>query len=275
MSTRSYGQLRVSIAASNAALGVEVATAFASAARDALTRADTIAVILATGNSQLSFARAVVARDDIEWDRITVLHMDEYLGMGEDHPASFRRWMRENIVSQVSPRSFEGIRGDHPVVEEELERYAGLLRDLNPAVTVMGIGENGHLAFNDPPAQFRTRELVRVVTLDDRSRRQQVAENHFPSLAVTPMQAISLTIPALLDVQTVLVGVPEARKAEAVRNALQGPITPGCPASVLRAQSHARLFLDVKSAGLLSASGSDASSPVGTLRQSALGENRA
>jgi glucosamine-6-phosphate deaminase len=188
--------------------------------------------------------------------------MDEYLGMDENHPASFRRWIRENVVSKVSPRAFEGIRGDHPVVEEEVERYSTLLQDLEPAITVMGIGENGHLAFNDPPAQFETNELIRVVTLDERSRQQQVNENHFASLDETPMTALSLTIPALLSAGTVLVGVPEARKAEAVRSALEGPITPACPASILQSQSHARLFLDADSAGLLASSEAVPSHPV-------------
>ena len=251
MQDRHYDDLAVTIADSNENLGAAVARAFAEAARTHLAGRDGIAVILATGNSQLSFARAVVQRDDIEWSRITILHMDEYLGMPEEHSASFRRWMRENIVSRVAPRGFEGMRGDHEPVQEEIDRYRKLLTDLDPAITVMGIGENGHLAFNDPPADFETDEEVRVVTMDQASRRQQVSEGHFPSLDQTPTQAISLTIPALLRARTVLVGTPESRKARAVRDALQGPVDPQCPASILRTQSHAHLFLDADSAALL------------------------
>ncbi len=246
-----YGSLKVSIASSNEELGAEAAEMFASAARSELQVRDEIAVILATGNSQLSFARAVVRRDDIEWSRISVLHMDEYSGMSEDHPASFRRWMQENIVAHVEPKAFHGVRGEHRPVEEELERYAGLLRDLHPAICVMGIGENGHLAFNDPPADFETQDLIHIVDLDDACRNQQVGEGHFPSLEQTPRQALSLTVHALLRPGTVLVLTPEGRKARAVAAALQGPVTPSCPASILQTQPQAHLYLDRDSASLL------------------------
>lgn len=246
-----YGEAHVSAWHDNATVGEAVAAAFADAARRVVAERESIAVILATGNSQLSFAEAVTKREDIDWSRITILHMDEYLGMSADHPASFRRWMHENIVDRVHPRAFEGVQGDHEPIAEELQRYAALLQDLKPAITVMGIGENGHLAFNDPPADFDTSESIRIVTLDERSRRQQVGEGHFRSLDETPKQALSLTIPALLASPTVLVGVPELRKAEAVKAALQGPIGPQCPASILRQHSRARLFLDQESASLL------------------------
>jgi glucosamine-6-phosphate deaminase len=243
----------VTVSPSNAALGEAVAEAFATAVRSALRDADEIAVILATGNSQLSFVRALWERDDIEWSRITVLHMDEYLGMSEDHPASFRRWMRENIVERLAPKAFEGVRGDHVPVAEELARYADLIRDLKPAITVMGIGENGHLAFNDPPADFDTTELVSVVRMDETSRRQQVGEGHFPSLDETPEEAITLTIPALLGSPVVLVGAPEGRKAHAVKGTLDEPVSVDCPASILRRTPGAQLFLDSDSSALLDA----------------------
>ncbi|GEP27931.1 glucosamine-6-phosphate deaminase [Cryobacterium levicorallinum] len=246
-----YDALEVSIVEDNDSLGAAVAEAFAVAAREALASQDEIAVILATGNSQLSFARAVRERTDIDWTRITVLHMDEYLGMSEDHSASFRRWMNENLASRLPLKAFEGVRGDHEPAEEELERYAALIRELKPSITVMGIGENGHLAFNDPPALFETDELIAIVKMDEVSRQQQLGEGHFPSLEETPQSALSLTIPALLMSGTVLVGVPEARKAPAVRAALEGPVTPDCPASILRRQPHARVFLDRDSAALL------------------------
>ena len=251
MENLKYDKLAVTIADSNDELGVAVAEAFALAARAALQEKSEIAVILATGNSQLSFAKALHERDDIEWSRITILHMDEYLGMSEDHPASFRRWMKENIVAYVSPKAFEGVRGDHEPVEEELERYSALLRDLDPAITVMGIGENGHLAFNDPPADFEASESIKIVEMDEVSRKQQVGEGHFASLSVTPSHALSLTIPTLLRPGAVLVGCPETRKANAVKATLEGPVTPEVPASILRTQAHARLFLDQESSSLL------------------------
>jgi glucosamine-6-phosphate deaminase len=142
-----YGQLDVSIAESTSALGAAAAEDFAKTVRAALETRDEIAVILATGNSQLPFAEALRQRTDIEWSRISILHMDEYLGMSEDHPASFRRWMKENLVEPLKPKAFYGVLGDHEPVEEELARYTKLIEDLDPVICVMGIGENGHLAF--------------------------------------------------------------------------------------------------------------------------------
>lgn len=250
--TRMYDAVQVSVHESNDALGEAVAEQFARAVAQELETRPSVAVVLATGNSQLSFVRSVTERSDIDWARITVLHMDEYIGMGADHPASFRRWMREKIVEKVESVTFEGMRGDCLPIEGEIRRYSALLAELNPAITVMGIGENGHLAFNDPPADFETQELVHVVTMDETSRRQQVGEGHFASADEMPMQALTLTIPALLRSRTVLVAVPEARKAKAVKAALEGPIGPDCPASILRRQPHAHVFLDTESASLLS-----------------------
>ena len=246
-----YGKLNVSIASTVDEMNVAAASAFASAVRAALKEADEIAVILATGNSQLGFASEVRNRDDIDWPRITILHMDEYLGMSEEHPASFRRWMQENVLAHVDAKAFLGVQGDREPVELELERYAGLLRELNPAICVMGIGENGHLAFNDPPADFETRDLIRVVELDEACRNQQVGEGHFASLDETPRSALSLTVHALLRPDTVLVLTPERRKARAVKAALEGPVTPSCPASILQTQSQAHLYLDQESSSLL------------------------
>ncbi|WP_161498985.1 6-phosphogluconolactonase [Cryobacterium aureum] len=251
MQNLKYNQLKVSIAPSNAELGAAAAEEFASAVRSALAAKDEIAVILATGNSQLSFARAVRERDDIDWSRISILHMDEYLGMAEDHPASFRRWMQENLVRHVHPKAFYGVEGDRLPVADEVERYSALVRDLEPAICVMGIGENGHLAFNDPPADFDTHEMMLVLDLDDVCRNQQVGEGHFESLAATPRQALSLTVHALLRPAVVLVLTPEARKAAAVKAALEGPVTSMCPGSILQTQPQAHLYLDTDSAALL------------------------
>lgn len=250
-SSRRYGALEVAISKSNASLGAAVAAAFANAAERELQQRESIAVILATGNSQLSFIHALAQRTDVDWSRITVLHMDEYLGMPAEHPASFRRWMHTNLVDIVHPYRFEGVRGDCTPIEGEIQRYTGLIDDLRPAITVMGIGENGHLAFNDPPADFETDDVIRIVELSEASRRQQVGEGHFATVAEAPSRALSLTIPALLRPATVLVAVPERRKADAVQRALEGPIGPQCPASILRQQANAQVFLDVDSASKL------------------------
>lgn len=248
---RQYDQLRVDIRSSQAEAGAAAAEQFAEVVGKALATRDHIAVILATGNSQLAFIEAATSRDDIDWSRITVLHMDEYLGMDENHPASFRKWMQDNVVSRVELGGFEGVRGDHEPVEEEVERYTRLLEELDPEVCVMGIGENGHLAFNDPPADFDEKRAVRVIAMDEVSRRQQVGEGHFPSLDETPTHAISLSIPALLKPRCVAVNTREPRKAAIVKAALEGPITPDVPASHLRTQSHVTLYLDADSSALL------------------------
>jgi glucosamine-6-phosphate deaminase len=234
-------------------LGASVAGDFADAVRAGLARHETVGVVLATGNSQLPFLKAVRRRDDIAWERVEVFHMDEYLGMAADHPASFRRFLRERLVEHVHPKEFHGIEGDAVDPQAEMSRYADLLTNSFIAATVMGIGENGHLAFNEPPADFTTTDVVRLISLDDRSRRQQVGEGHFASFDETPSEAITLTIPALLAAPRVIVVSPETRKAEAVRDALLGPIDPQCPASVLRRKPGAVLHLDTDSAWLLPA----------------------
>lgn len=250
--TRRYDSLEVSIFDSPAELSATAAGDLAGVLKQAIAERGEAAVILATGNSQLALMQALRTRDDIDWPAISIFHMDEYLGMPDDHPASFRRYMRQNLVEHIKPRAFYGIGGDTDDVAAELRRYASLLEQHKPVACVMGIGENGHLAFNDPPADFTTRAVIHVVTLDEACRRQQVGEGHFANLEAVPRQAISLTVPALLAPPHVLVVVPEARKAPAVKAALEGPITPACPASILRTARHARLYLDRESASGLS-----------------------
>jgi glucosamine-6-phosphate deaminase len=248
-----YDRLPVTVMESNQQLGHAAAAAFAEIVNSQVEQRGDVAVVLATGNSQLSFVRALRDRDDVPWSRISVLHMDEYLGMTEEEPPSFRRWMQEKVVRHVAPKEFYGMRGDHEPVEEEVARYSRLLHDLEPVLCVMGIGENGHLAFNDPPGDFTTTSSVNVVTLDEACRRQQVREGHFGSLSETPERALTMTIPALLRPPAVLVLAPEARKAPAVKRALEGPVSPDCPASILRTVDHASLYLDVDSAKELDA----------------------
>jgi glucosamine-6-phosphate deaminase len=207
-----------------------------------------VSVILATGNSQLSFMEALRTKSNIPWEKVICFHMDEYLGMSEGHPASFQRYIKEKLVNYVHPKEFYGIKGDADNVEEELVRYNNLLLSHKPSICVLGIGENGHLAFNDPPADFETEELIHVVNLDEACRLQQVNEGHFPNFNAVPAQAITLTIPALLTANHVFAVVPELRKADAVLNSLYGPLTPDCPASILKTQNSTRLYLDKKSA---------------------------
>jgi glucosamine-6-phosphate deaminase len=244
--------MRVHVLDSNRAVGLMAADDFTRLVSDIARTRGRAAVVLATGNSQLTFFSALVEKKEIPWSNVTVFHMDEYLGMSDQHPASFARYIRERLVDHVHPGAFYPIRGDSPNVEEELERYAGLIRKFPLDICVLGIGENGHLAFNDPPADFESKEIVHVVHLDHRCRQQQVNEGHFHRMSDVPEQAITLTVPALLAAKNVLAVVPESRKAEAVKAALEGPVTEECPASILRTKSNVTMYLDHESSSLLS-----------------------
>jgi glucosamine-6-phosphate deaminase len=232
-------------AAADEALAVMVA---AVAARG------TANVMFATGNSQLAFVQALVHETEgVPWADTVVFHMDEYVGVGPDHPAGFQRWIRERIVTPAQPKAayyVEGL-GD---AEAECRRYATLLAAHPLDLCCLGVGENGHLAFNDPPvADFDDPRDVKVVELEAACRQQQVNEGHFPDLGAVPAHAITVTIPALLRARRVLAIVPEERKAAPVAAALTGPITTACPASALRTISHVSVYLDPASARLLPA----------------------
>ena len=177
--------------------------------------------------------------------------MDEYVGIPADHPASFRRYMRERLVDIVQPRAFHPIAGDTLDVEAEMRRYAGLLSADPPDLCVLGIGENGHLAFNDPPVDFQAPDPIHVVELSLASRRQQVGEGHFATIDDVPTHAITLTIPALLAPAVVIAVAPEGRKAAAVAAALNGPVTTDLPASILRETAGVTIILDTDSASRL------------------------
>lgn len=210
------------------------------------------AVILATGNSQLQFLESLVALGGVDWSLVTLFHMDEYLGLDDQHPASFRRYMRERVERVVKPRHFHYLAGDAMQPLSECARYAQLLNAQPIDLCCLGIGENGHIAFNDPPvADFADPYKVKLVKLDEACRLQQVGEGHFPNLEAVPQYAFTLTIPMLCSAERMLCIVPERRKARAVRDSLKGPVETACPGSFLRTQPHCTLFLDAESAGLL------------------------
>lgn len=209
-------------------------------------------VIIATGNSQLTFVEALRKHSEIPWEKITVFHMDEYIGISAGHPASFRRWLREKIVEPFVPETMHYLNGDAEDAEAECRRYEALLKEAPIDLVCMGIGENGHIAFNDPPvADFEDPVFAKVVELDEACRNQQVGEGHFPTMDDVPTHALSLTIPALLYPAVQQVVVPDRRKAEAVKGTVEGPIATSCPASILRRCASAQLYLDKESASLL------------------------
>lgn len=245
--------MRTLIFDSNDALGQAAASDLTEILSASIAARGKAAIILATGNSQLTFLHSLAAKSRIPWNQVSVFQMDEYLGIPATHNASFRRFHHQHLVDLVHPNAFFGIEGDAPNIEAELDRYTRLLQSHDPVACVLGIGENGHLAFNDPPADFNTTKLIHLVSLDEACRRQQVGEGHFQSLDTVPKQALSLTVPALLKPPHVLAVVPESRKAQAVKSALEGPVTPDCPASILRTMPHVTLYLDRDSASMLTA----------------------
>jgi glucosamine-6-phosphate deaminase len=246
------GLLPVSIYPDNNAMGRAAALVAQEEIVRAIEERGEANVILATGNSQLSFLHALRELEGIEWSKVRVFHMDEYLGLAEGHSASFPRFLKEHILSHINPGAFHPVPGDPEDVEQACREYEALLRQHPADLVAMGWGENGHIAFNDPPeALFQDPVWVKVIELAEASRRQQVGEGHFGSLNEVPTHAITLTIPALLAPRKILCIVPESRKAEAVRACLTGPIEESCPGSILRTVAHAHLFLDTDSASLL------------------------
>ncbi len=207
------------------------------------------AAILATGNSQIEFLSRLVKYKDIDWDRITLFHMDEYLGLPGDHPSSFRYYMKERVEKLVKPRKFHYMRGDSDEPIRECDRYEAALRAQPIDLCCMGIGENGHIAFNDPHvANFSDQRLVKVVSLDETCRNQQVKQGHFDDIHTMPQYALTLTITALRMAKRAYCLAPEKRKAVPVKNMLTGPISTDCPASILRQTPNAVLLLDKDSA---------------------------
>jgi glucosamine-6-phosphate deaminase len=248
----SFGEAPVLVHPDVRAMARAAADQAAGVLRTAVQARGVAHAMFATGNSQLAFIEALVTRTpDVPWRDVVVFHMDEYVGIGADHPAGFQRWIRERIVAPASPRAayyVEGL-GDPDAASR---RYAELLADHPLDLCCLGIGENGHLAFNDPGvADFDDPLDVKVVELEAACRQQQVNEGHFSTIASVPTHAITVTIPALVRAARVMAIVPEARKAEPVRAALTGPVTTRCPASVLRTMPHVTIHIEQESARLL------------------------
>lgn len=243
------GEAQVEIYSSKRAQGEAAALRGAELIRSAVSQNGRARVIIATGNSQEDMISAMAFSPMIDWARVEVFHMDEYLGMSADHPASFRRWLRDHLLVKISPAKTNLLQGDAPDTAAEIRRYTDLLAQAAVDVCFLGIGENGHIAFNDPHvADFNDPETVKVVTLDDRCRSQQVGEGHFASLDEVPRQALTLTCPALIRCDHIVCCVPEARKAEAVYNTIYGEIDPGCPGTLLRTHGQTTIYLDQDSA---------------------------
>src|SRR5580765_5776453 len=209
-------------------------------------------IILATGTSQFEILNQLISAEEIDWSKVVMFHLDEYIGLPITHKASFRKYLQERLVDRAPGlQEYYFIDGEASSPKEECARLGKIIANHPIDLALVGVGENGHLAFNDPPADFKTREPYIVVALDEACRRQQVGEGWFPSLADVPARAISMSVRQILEARRILCVVPDQRKAEAVRAALEGPVTPAVPASILQTHPDVTVFLDRGSASLL------------------------
>ena len=231
-------------------LGRAAAGDAAKIINEAIAERDAAYVIAATGASQFEFLDAL-AQEKIDWTKVVFFHLDEYVGLPESHPASFRRYLKERVLSRVHPKAFHFLDGEAEDVHEECRRIGNLIAHQPIDVAFVGIGENGHLAFNDPPADFNTEQPYIVVNLDDACREQQVGEGWFQSVSEVPAQAISMSIKQILRSRNILCIVPDRRKAEAVRASVTLPVSAMQPASILQQHERVTLYLDHDSSSLL------------------------
>lgn len=241
--------LPVNVYKNDEEMGRAAAAAAATVIQKAIAQKGAANIIIATGNSQRSFLSALVMEKDIDWSKVSVFHMDEYVDLPPGHTASFPKFLQKHLLDHVKAAAFYPVKAKTGELESDCADYAKLLRAHPADLCAMGIGENGHIAFNDPPfAEFKDPEWVKVIRLAQASRQQQVGEGHFKNIDEVPTHAVTLTIPALLAANSVLCIVPESRKADAVLSTLTGPVTEDCPASILRTTPHAGLYLDADAA---------------------------
>jgi glucosamine-6-phosphate deaminase len=242
--------MRVKVFPNPAALGTAAATEAAAAIRDAAARWGRARCVFATGASQFEFLESLVARPDVPWENVEFFHLDEYVGLDASHPASFRRYLQERVLNRVPVGSAHLLDGEGDVRRACAEVGAALAA-APVDVAFVGIGENGHLAFNDPPADLETEDPYIVVDLDEACRRQQVGEGWFAAVEEVPTQAISMSIRQILKARRIQCAVPDARKAEAVARCLEGPVSPVAPASVLQGHPDVTVYLDEPAAAML------------------------
>lgn len=224
----------------------------ARAIRAAIVRNGAARIILASAPSQNEFLAALRIPEIIDWSRVTIFHMDEYLGLDANNQASFRYYLNEHLIAHITPAQFHAIQGEAEESQAECRRYSELLAQAPIDVVCLGIGENGHIAFNDPPvADFADPLAVKIVELDEACRHQQVNDGCFPNFQAVPRHAITLTVPALMGGREMICVVPGMRKAAAVRATIEDPISTLCPATVIRQHTRAQLYLDPDSASYL------------------------
>jgi len=232
-------------------MGAAAAAAGKSKLKSAVSDSGEAAMIVATGASQFEMLHCL-SQSDLPWAQLTGFHLDEYIGLPVTHEASFRKYLADRFVNRLPEpmKVFHYLDGEGDA-RAECQRVGNLIQALQIEVAFVGIGENGHLAFNDPPADFETEVPYLVVDLDEDCRKQQLGEGWFPDLESVPRQAISMSIQQIMKSRTIICTVPDRRKAEAVKNALNGPVTPQVPASILQRHPDCHLFLDAEAASLI------------------------
>jgi glucosamine-6-phosphate deaminase len=246
-------QLNVYVYESRPAMGAAAAAVVAAEIRGLIELKGSAVAIFASAPSQNEFLAALVDAPDIDWSRVTGFHLDEYLGMDDRAPQSFRRFLIDRLVNKVPFGEFHGLRGDAEDGAAETKRYSELLEANPPDFAVLGIGENGHLAFIDPPfCDFNDPQAVKVVELDEVCRTQQVNDGAFATINDVPREALSLTIPTVMAQPKLFAIVPGPAKRDAIKSTIEGPVATTCPASILRQHPDAHLFIDRDSASLLS-----------------------
>jgi glucosamine-6-phosphate deaminase len=246
------GTMKLEVHPTRAAAGEAAARAVAEElGRLAQLRKD-VGVIFATGASQLATLEALISIPGLPWNQVLGFHMDEYVGLDENHLASFRRYLREKLTGRVAMREFLEMDGNAKDIDAFGREYMRKMNLADPQICLLGIGENGHLAFNDPhEADFNDPQEIKVVTLDNDCKQQQVSEGWFEGLDNVPKQALTLTIPTLFRVPKLIVSVPGSRKAEAIRRTLDEPMATNCPSTLLRTHPDVTVYLDVDSAAAI------------------------
>ncbi|MFW5944489.1 MAG: glucosamine-6-phosphate deaminase [Bacteroidota bacterium] len=219
--------------------------------KEAINRNNKATFIAATGLSQTDFLDYLSQDTDIDWSKTEMFHLDEYVGIPETHPASFRKYLKERFIDKVNPGTVHLINGSTETPEDEVKRLNQLMSGKEIDVAFIGIGENGHIAFNDPPADFETKDPFIVVNLDQACKKQQVGEGWFASLENVPSKAITMSVSQIMKSNNIICTVPGERKAEAVKKCFEGEISPNCPASILKKHEDASIYLDEASAQLL------------------------
>jgi len=250
--TLSAGKLKAEVYKDSEGMGVAAADYVTKKINEAMEEKGFVNLILATGASQFTMLAALKEEKSIDWSKINVFHLDEYLGISDQHPASFRKYLAERILNEVKPKEVNYLNGDATDPDAEVKRYEELLKSHPVDIACIGIGENGHIAFNDPPvADFNDPKLVKVVELDDACRKQQLGEGWFPTFDDVPTHAMSLTVTAIMNCKAICCSVPDERKADAVYNTMNAPISTDCPGTILREHPETILFLDEPSASKL------------------------